>query len=97
MDIYRRPNRPDRRKAASERLGVSRTPVREAIALEQQGFVKRCPGGIIVPRRPREVIEMIQAWAALESMAVRPSASGQVTTSLACAAFSASLRGHKLV
>ncbi|ODN68771.1 GntR family transcriptional regulator [Methylobrevis pamukkalensis] len=58
----------------SERLGISRTPVREAIAmLEQQGFVKSMPRrGIIVLRKTkREVIEMIQAWAALEGMAAR--------------------------
>ncbi|TPE48927.1 GntR family transcriptional regulator [Amaricoccus solimangrovi] len=58
----------------SERLAVSRTPIREAIAmLEQQGFVKTVPrrGIIVVRKSKREVIEMIQAWAALESMAAR--------------------------
>ncbi len=63
----------DERQLA-ERLGVSRTPIREAIAmLEQQGFVKSIPRrGIIVLRKTkREVIEMIQVWAALEGMAAR--------------------------
>ncbi|SIT04778.1 GntR family transcriptional regulator [Paracoccus saliphilus] len=63
----------DERQLA-ERLGVSRTPIREALAmLEQQGFVKSVPRrGIIVLRKTkREVIEMIQIWAALESMAAR--------------------------
>ena len=63
----------DERQLA-ERLGVSRTPIREAIAmLEQQGFVKSIPRrGIIVLRKTkREVIEMIQVWAALEAMAAR--------------------------
>lgn len=58
----------------SEKLAVSRTPIREAIAmLEQQGFVRTVPRrGIIVLRKTkREVIEMIQAWAALEAMAAR--------------------------
>lgn len=58
----------------AERLNVSRTPIREAIAmLEQQGFVKSIPRrGIIVLRKTkRDVIEMIQVWAALESMAAR--------------------------
>lgn len=58
----------------AERLGVSRTPIREAIAmLEQQGFVKSVPRrGINVLRKTkREVIEMIQVWAALEAMAAR--------------------------
>jgi DNA-binding GntR family transcriptional regulator len=58
----------------SERLGVSRTPIREAIAmLEQDGFLRTVPrrGILIVRKTKREVVEMIQAWAALESMAVR--------------------------
>jgi len=75
MDIYSSPAPTwlDERQL-SERLGVSRTPIREAIAmLEQQGFVKSMPRrGIIVLRKTkREVIEMIQAWAALEGMAAR--------------------------
>ncbi|TMV75966.1 GntR family transcriptional regulator, partial [Thioclava sp. BHET1] len=75
MDIYGKPEETwlDERQLA-ERLGVSRTPIREAIAmLEQQGFVKSVPRrGIIVLRKTkREVIEMIQAWAALEAMAAR--------------------------
>lgn len=58
----------------SEKLGVSRTPVREAVAmLEQEGFVKSMPrrGIMVLKKTKREVIEMIQAWAALESMAAR--------------------------
>lgn len=58
----------------SERLGVSRTPIREAIAmLEQDGFLRTVPrrGILIVRKTKREIVEMIQAWAALESMAAR--------------------------
>ncbi|WP_020175322.1 GntR family transcriptional regulator [Methyloferula stellata] len=58
----------------SDRLGVSRTPVREAIAmLEQDGFLRTVPrrGILIVRKTKREIVEMIQAWAALESMGVR--------------------------
>ena len=58
----------------SEKLGVSRTPVREAVAmLEQEGFVKSMPrrGIMVLKKTRREVIEMVQAWAALESMAAR--------------------------
>jgi len=58
----------------SERLGVSRTPIREAIAmLEQDGFLRTVPrrGILIVRKTKREIVEMIHAWAALESMAVR--------------------------
>jgi DNA-binding GntR family transcriptional regulator len=61
-------------RALSERLGVSRTPIREAIAmLEQDGFVKTLPRrGIVVVRRSKsEIVDMIRAWAALESMAAR--------------------------
>jgi len=75
MDIYATPEQVmlDER-ALSERLGVSRTPIREAIAmLEQDGFVKTIPRrGIVVVRRTKsEIVDMIRAWAALESMAAR--------------------------
>lgn len=75
MDIYSssEPAWIDERQL-SERLGVSRTPVREAIAmLEQQGFVKSVPrrGIMVVKKTKREVIEIIQVWAALEGMAAR--------------------------
>ena len=56
MDIYSTPEPVmlDER-ALSERLGVSRTPIREAIAmLEQDGFVKTVPRrGIMVVRRTK--------------------------------------------
>lgn len=58
----------------SERLGASRTPIREAVAmLEQEGLLRAVPRrGILVVRRTKaEIIEMIEAWAALESMAAR--------------------------
>lgn len=55
-------------------LGVSRTPIREALSLlEQEGFIRTFPrrGIYIVRKSKREIIEMIQMWAALESMAAR--------------------------
>ena len=55
-------------------FGISRTPVREAMAqLEREGFVRSVPrrGIYIVRKTMREVIEMITAWAALEGMAAR--------------------------
>jgi DNA-binding GntR family transcriptional regulator len=55
-------------------LGVSRTPIREALSLlEQQGFIRTIPrrGIYIIRKSKREMIEMIQMWAALESMAAR--------------------------
>jgi DNA-binding GntR family transcriptional regulator len=55
-------------------LGVSRTPIREALSLlEQEGFIRTVPrrGIYIIRKSKREIIEMIQMWAALESMAAR--------------------------
>ncbi len=55
-------------------LGVSRTPIREALSLlEQEGFIRTIPRrGIYIVRKSKcEIIEMIQVWAALESMAAR--------------------------
>ena len=75
MDLYgsRAEIRLDERQLAAD-LGVSRTPVREALAqLEREGFVRSIPRrGIYVMRKTKnEVIELITAWAALESMAAR--------------------------
>ncbi|MCC6468872.1 MAG: GntR family transcriptional regulator [Alphaproteobacteria bacterium] len=75
MDIYRSRSeiRLDERQLAQD-FGISRTPVREAMAqLEREGFVRSVPRrGIYVVRKTKgEVIEMITAWAALESMAAR--------------------------
>ena len=75
LDIYDRPGevRLDERRLASD-LGISRTPVREAMAqLEREGFVRSVPRrGIYVVRKTKaEVVELITAWAALESMAAR--------------------------
>lgn len=55
-------------------LGVSRTPIREALSLlEQEGFIRTVPrrGIYIIRKSKREMIEMIQMWAALESMSAR--------------------------
>jgi DNA-binding GntR family transcriptional regulator len=75
MDIYDHPGeiRLDERQL-SERLGVSRTPIREAMTLlEQEGFVRSMPrrGIFVVRKTKREIVEMITVWAALESMAAR--------------------------
>jgi DNA-binding GntR family transcriptional regulator len=75
MDVYgsRADIRLDERSLAEE-FGISRTPVREAMAqLEREGFVRTVPrrGVYVVRKSKREVIEMITAWAALESMAAR--------------------------
>src|SRR6201991_253385 len=75
LNVYEQPDevRLDERQLASD-LGISRTPVREAMAqLEREGFVRSVPrrGIYVVRKSKQEVIEMITAWAALESMAAR--------------------------
>jgi DNA-binding GntR family transcriptional regulator len=61
-------------KSLAAGLGVSRTPVREALArLEHEGLVRVLPrrGVYVVRKSKAEITEMIIAWAALESMAAR--------------------------
>ncbi|HEU0221238.1 MAG TPA: GntR family transcriptional regulator [Paracoccaceae bacterium] len=64
-------------RGLAEQLGISRTPVREALVkLEQEGFVKILPrrGVFVVRKSLSEILEMITVWAALESMAARMAA-----------------------
>src|SRR5882762_7880919 len=75
MDIYAHPNeiRLDERQLSQD-LGVSRTPIREAMTLlEQEGFVRTLPrrGVFVVRKTKSEILEIIHVWAALESMAAR--------------------------
>src|SRR5438128_8039741 len=75
MDIYGHTGeiRLDERQLSQD-LGVSRTPIREALTvLEQEGFVRSVPrrGIYVVRKTKREVIEMITVWAAIESLAAR--------------------------
>lgn len=75
MDIYDHDEdiRLDERQL-SEKLGVSRTPIREAMTLlEQEGFVRSSPrrGVFVVRKTKHEILDMIVVWAALESMAAR--------------------------
>jgi len=61
-------------RTLAERLGISRTPIREALArLEQEGLVRIVPrkGVFIVRKTKDEIMEMITVWAALEGMAAR--------------------------
>ncbi len=90
MDIYAEGAdlRLDEREM-SEQLGISRTPLREAIArLERDGLVRVEPRkGVYVQRKSLdEILEIIVAWAALEGMAAR------LATELASDAEIASLR-----
>jgi DNA-binding GntR family transcriptional regulator len=75
MDVYRADAdlRLDEQSLATA-LGVSRTPVRQALArLEHEGLVQIVPrrGVFIVRKSKSEITEIIRAWAALESMAAR--------------------------
>jgi DNA-binding GntR family transcriptional regulator len=88
MDVYRSrfDIRLDERRLALE-FGISRTPVREAMAqLERDGFVRSVPrrGIYVVRKTRREVIEMITAWAALESMAARLITQSASAEEIAC-------------
>jgi DNA-binding GntR family transcriptional regulator len=65
LDVYRQRSdiRLDERRLALD-FGISRTPVREAMAqLEREGFVRSVPrrGIYVVRKSKREVIEMITA------------------------------------
>ena len=92
MDIYggNKPIRLDER-ALGEQLGVSRTPVREAISrLEQEGIVENIArrGAFVVRKRKSEILDIVDVWAALESMAAR------LATSRASVEVIARLRAH---
>ncbi len=75
MNIYA----PDAQLKLDERqlslqLGISRTPLREALVrLEQEGMVAIVPrrGIMILRKTKKEILELIVVWAALESMAAR--------------------------
>src|SRR6266702_6043489 len=75
MDIYDHAQeiRLDERRLSAG-LGVSRTPIREAMTLlEQEGFVRTRPrrGIFVVRKSKREIVEIITVMAGLESMAAR--------------------------
>ncbi len=64
-------------RSLADQLGISRTPVREALArLAQEGLVAVVPrkGAFIVRKTRGEILQMITVWAALESMAARRAA-----------------------
>lgn len=75
MDIYsdESETKLDERRLAEE-LGVSRTPIREALTLlEKEGLVRMIPrrGAFVVRKTKQEILEIICVWGALESLAAR--------------------------
>src|SRR5258705_12211152 len=87
IDIYDHPDevRLDERRLSQD-LGVSRTPIREAMTLlEQEGFVRTRPrrGIYVVKKTKRQIVEMITVMAALESMAARLAAERASDTHIA--------------
>jgi DNA-binding GntR family transcriptional regulator len=76
MNIYESADqdlRLDERDLAAK-LGVSRTPIREALArLEHEGLVESVArrGYYIIRKSKEELVEIITVWAALESLAAR--------------------------
>ncbi len=87
MDLYGQPDeiRLDERQLSQD-LGVSRTPIREALSvLEQEGFVRSIPrrGIVVVRKTKREIVEMITVWAAIEAMAARLAATRVTEADLA--------------
>lgn len=75
MNVYGQAEaiRLDERRLSQE-LGVSRTPIREALTLlEREGYIRTLPrrGVIVVRKSKQEIVRLIQVWAALESLAAR--------------------------
>ena len=86
VDIYEGDEdlRLDERQLAQQ-LGVSRTPIREALArLAQDGLVEILPRkGVFIHRKSLdEILDMVVTWAALESMAAHIAASVASTSKI---------------
>jgi DNA-binding GntR family transcriptional regulator len=77
IDLRLAPGEPLREAAISEQLGVSKTPVREALGrLEQEGLVETTSfkGAVVSGYSPRDLEELYELRALLEGAAVRTAA-----------------------
>jgi len=77
IDLRLAPGEPLREAAISEQLGVSKTPVREALGrLEQEGLVETASfkGAVVSGYSPRDLEELYELRALLEGAAVRTAA-----------------------
>jgi DNA-binding GntR family transcriptional regulator len=74
VDLRLRPGEPLREAAIAQQLGVSKTPIREALArLEQEGLVETTSfkGAVVSGYSPRDLEEIYELRGLLEGTAVR--------------------------
>lgn len=79
IDLRLRPGEPLREAAIAEQLGVSKTPIREALGrLEQEGLVQTASfkGAVVSDYSPRDLEEIYQLRELLEGAAARAAAEG---------------------
>lgn len=77
IELRLHPDEPLREAAIAEQLGVSKTPIREALArLEQEGLVETVSfkGAVVSGYSPRDLEEIYELRALLEGAAVRAAA-----------------------
>ncbi len=77
IDLRLRPGEPLREAAIAEQLGVSKTPIREALTrLEREGLVETTSfkGAVVSEYSPRDLEEIYELRALLEGAAVRVAA-----------------------
>lgn len=77
IDLRLHPGEPLREAAIAEQLGVSKTPIREALTrLEQEGLVEMVSfkGAVVSGYSPRDLEEIYELRALLEGAAVRTAA-----------------------
>lgn len=77
IDLRLRPGEPLREAAIAEQLGVSKTPIREALArLEKEGLVETTSfkGAVVSGYSPRDLEEIYELRALLEGAAARAAA-----------------------